>query len=176
MYINCNVLALLAAAAPDKAPFMADECLKAIPAIEGIDYTAKEYLNFVDHIQNAVERLNGESKSKHSVLIIQLEDKLCNSDIHFCYIIILMNKSLFIKFFNLLLNLRTRCIFIFVIGSEGIWNPHSVELALWTHYVASELKPELLSSIPEAPKKPISEQTKTDAHINGNVNQTKVII
>lgn len=50
----------MAAAAPDKAPFMADECLKAIPAIEGIDYTAKEYLNFVDHIQNTVERLNGE--------------------------------------------------------------------------------------------------------------------
>lgn len=55
-------LALLAAAAPDKAPFMADECLKAIPAIEGIDYTAKEYLNFVAHIQNTVERLNGECK------------------------------------------------------------------------------------------------------------------
>lgn len=52
--------ALLAAAAPDRAPFMADECLKAIPAIEGIDYTAKEYLNFVDHIQNTVERLNSE--------------------------------------------------------------------------------------------------------------------
>lgn len=55
-------LALLAAAAPEKAPFMADECLKAIPDIEGIDYTAKEYLNFVEHIQNAVERLNGECK------------------------------------------------------------------------------------------------------------------
>lgn len=41
---------------------MADECLKAIPAIEGIDYTAKEYLNFVAHIQNTVERLNGECK------------------------------------------------------------------------------------------------------------------
>jgi len=55
---------LLAAAAPDKAPFMADECLKAIPAIEGIDYTAKEYLNFVAHIQQTVERLNGECKYK----------------------------------------------------------------------------------------------------------------
>lgn len=43
--------------------------------------------------------------------------------------------------------------------------------------MASELKPELLSSVPEAPKKPISEQTNTDAHINGNVNQTtKVFI
>jgi len=48
---------------------------------------------------------------------------------------------------------------------------------LWTHYVASELKPELLSSVPEAIKKPVSEQTKTEAaHVNGNVNQTKVLI
>lgn len=28
------------------------------------------------------------------------------------------------------------------------WSPHRVELALWTHYVASELKPELLDGIP----------------------------
>ena len=55
--------ALLAAAAPDKAPFMADECLMAIPEIEGIDYTTKEYLNFVQHIQNTVDRLNKNSKS-----------------------------------------------------------------------------------------------------------------
>lgn len=54
--------ALLAAAAPDKAPFMADECLMAIPDIEGIDYTTKEYLNFVNHIQNTATRLNKESK------------------------------------------------------------------------------------------------------------------
>lgn len=61
-------------------------------------------------------------------------------------------------------------------GSENTWNPHSVELALWTHYVANEFKPELLNSVPEAPKKPISEQTNTDAHTNGNANQTKVFI
>nr|CAD7598386.1 unnamed protein product [Timema genevievae] len=48
--------ALLAAAAPDQAPFMADECLMAIPEIEGIDYTTKEYLKFVQHIHTAVER------------------------------------------------------------------------------------------------------------------------
>lgn len=51
---------MLAAAAPEKAPFMADECLMAIPEIEGIDYTTKEYLNFVQHIQQTVERLNSE--------------------------------------------------------------------------------------------------------------------
>ncbi|XP_047107288.1 uncharacterized protein LOC124776372 [Schistocerca piceifrons] len=85
--------ALLAAVAPDQAPFMADECLMAIPEIEGIDYTTKEYLNFVQHIQNAVERLNKES-------------------------------------------------------NNGTWNPHQVELALWTHYVVSEMKPELLDGMP----------------------------
>jgi len=65
----------------------------------------------------------------------------------------------------------------FVTGSENTWNPHSVELALWTHYVANEFKPELLSSVPEPIKKPIiSEQTNTEAHINGSANQTEVFI
>lgn len=52
--------ALLAAAVPDCAPFMADECLMAIPDIESIDYTTKEYLKFVQHIQSTVARLNSE--------------------------------------------------------------------------------------------------------------------
>lgn len=55
--------ALLAAAAPDLAPFMADECLMAIPDIESIDYTTKEYLKFVQHIQSTVARLNSEKDS-----------------------------------------------------------------------------------------------------------------
>ncbi|XP_026282296.1 uncharacterized protein LOC113209134 [Frankliniella occidentalis] len=101
--------ALLAAAAPDKAPFMADECLMAIPEIEGIDYTTKEYLNFVQHIQQTVERLNSEG------------------------------------------------------SPSTLWNPHNVELALWTHYVASELKPEMLDSIPSAVK------NGKVAHQNGDV-------
>lgn len=87
--------ALLAAACPESAPFMADECLMAIPEIEGIDYTTKEYLKFVNHIQTAVERLNKTSDN-----------------------------------------------------SKSCWSPHKVELAIWTHYIVSELKPELLSSIP----------------------------
>jgi hypothetical protein len=36
----------------------------------------------------------------------------------------------------------------FVSANNGTWSPHRVELALWTHYVASEMKPELLNSIP----------------------------
>ncbi|KAI4504282.1 hypothetical protein M0802_000753 [Mischocyttarus mexicanus] len=86
--------ALLAAASPECAPFMADECLMAIPEIEGIDYTTKEYLKFVQHIQTTVDRLNKQTSNGKS------------------------------------------------------WSPHRVELALWTHYVASELKPELLEGIP----------------------------
>jgi hypothetical protein len=56
------VSALCAAAAPEEAPFMADECLMAIPDFEGIDYTTKEYLNFVQHIRSVVERLNKEGE------------------------------------------------------------------------------------------------------------------
>lgn len=50
--------ALLAAADPENAPFMADECLRAIPDMDGIDYTAREYLNFVKHIKETCDRLN----------------------------------------------------------------------------------------------------------------------
>lgn len=56
--------ALLAAAVPDLAPFMADECLNAIPDFENIDYTAKEYLKFVELIQAKQERLNKEYEGK----------------------------------------------------------------------------------------------------------------
>ncbi|KAF2902100.1 hypothetical protein ILUMI_04088 [Ignelater luminosus] len=86
--------ALLAAASPESAPFMADECLMAIPEIEGIDYTTREYLKFVNHIQAVVDRLKSED-NKNTIA----------------------------------------------------WSPHKVELAIWTHYVVSKLKPDLLSHI-----------------------------
>jgi len=86
--------ALLAAACPDHAPFMADECLMAIPEIEGVDYTTKKYLKFANHIQKASERLN-KSKTDDAVT----------------------------------------------------WSPHKVELAIWTHFIICELKPELLSTV-----------------------------
>lgn len=93
--------ALLAAAAPDSAPFMADECLMAIPEIEGIDYTTKEYLNFVQHIQATVDRLNSEAAAA------------CNGE-----------------------------------ANTAPWSPHRVELALWAHYVANDLSPDLLDEMP----------------------------
>ncbi|XP_008544995.1 uncharacterized protein LOC130663007 [Microplitis mediator] len=104
--------ALLAAASPENAPFMADECLMAIPEIEGIDYTTKEYLNFVQHIQTTVERLNKQTSNGKT------------------------------------------------------WSPHRVELALWTHYIASEMKPELLDGIPG-----VTENGKTHSASNGDATE-----
>lgn len=43
--------AIITAAAPDRAAYMADECLAAVPEIEGIDYTLQEYLELLKHIQ-----------------------------------------------------------------------------------------------------------------------------
>jgi len=55
--------AVLAAAAPEIAPFMADECLMAIPDTESIEYTVKEYLKYVQNIRTVVDRLNAEGKN-----------------------------------------------------------------------------------------------------------------
>lgn len=56
--------AVLAAASPETVPFMAEECLMALPdSDDGIDYTTKEYLKFVEHIRKAAERLNSECKN-----------------------------------------------------------------------------------------------------------------
>lgn len=61
--------AVLAAASPDIAPFMADECVQAIPEMEGSDYTAKEYLNFVTHIRKVCDRLNKVSTRLTSICL-----------------------------------------------------------------------------------------------------------
>jgi hypothetical protein len=63
IFLSCVDAAILAAAAPEIAPFMADECLMAIPDIEGLDYTAKEYLKYVQHIRTVVDRLNAENQN-----------------------------------------------------------------------------------------------------------------
>ena len=54
--------AVLAAGAPHMAPFMADECLLAMPDVEGLDYTMREYMRFVDYVKACVERLNSQGK------------------------------------------------------------------------------------------------------------------
>jgi hypothetical protein len=54
---------ILTAADNEQCGFMADECLLAIPEIEGIDYTTKELLNFVERLKSAANRLNGSGGS-----------------------------------------------------------------------------------------------------------------
>lgn len=99
--------AVLAAGAPELAPFMADECLMALPDMEGIDYTMKEYMKLVEKTRECVERLNSQG---------------------------------------------------------GSWTPHKVELAVWTHYVARDIKPELLDGIPT----PSSSHQTSPNRLNGN--------
>ena len=48
------------------APFMADECLLALPEVDGLDYTMKEYNRLVEHINACVTRLNAIRKFKKS--------------------------------------------------------------------------------------------------------------
>lgn len=110
--------ALLAAACPETAPFMADECLMAIPEFESYDYTVKEYLKFVTYIQQTVDRLNKEVHGP------EVENN----------------------------------------GTAGEenggapaeppkpkkWTAHKVEMALWAHYVAADLQPDLLKGMPES--------------------------
>ncbi|CAB0013908.1 unnamed protein product [Nesidiocoris tenuis] len=122
--LRLSILTLLAAAAPEMAPFMADECLMAIPEIEGIDYTTKEYMNFVSHIQNAAQRLNKELEKAGN--------------------------------------------------ANGTWSPHQVELALWTHYVASEYQPELLDSIPNGTSPPHSNGNEEPHEENSNATSVDV--
>ena len=45
------------------APFMADECLLAMPDVDSVEYTMKEYMSFVEHIKACVERLNQQGES-----------------------------------------------------------------------------------------------------------------
>lgn len=103
--------AMLAAALPEKAPFMADECLMAVPDFESIDYTAKEYLKFVTHIQQAMDRLNKEVHGSET------ENNGAEE------------------------NGETK---------PKKWSAHTVELALWTHYLAADLQPELLKDMPDS--------------------------
>merc|ERR1712226_1519927 len=101
--------AVMAAGAPHAAPFMADECLLAMPEIDSLDYTMKEYMRYVDYVKVCVDRLNSQE-------------------------------------------------FPGITLGEEAWTPHKVELAVWTHFILRDLKPETLDNMPaaEAPKpKPI---------------------
>lgn len=72
--------AVLAAGAPHMAPFMADECLLAMPDVEGLDYTMREYMRFVDYVKACVERLNsqgGTTWTPHTVELAVWTHSIC---------------------------------------------------------------------------------------------------
>lgn len=49
--------AVLAAAYPDQAPFMADECMLSTPGVETMDYTIAEYLNYAMQLKKKCDYL-----------------------------------------------------------------------------------------------------------------------
>jgi len=72
--------AVLAAGAPHMAPFMADECLLAMPDVESLDYTMREYMRFVDYVKACVERLNsqgGTTWTPHTVELAVWTHAIC---------------------------------------------------------------------------------------------------
>ncbi|XP_058055788.1 uncharacterized protein LOC131207194 [Anopheles bellator] len=169
--------ALLAAAAPETAPFMADECLMAIPEIEGIDYTTREYMNFVKHIRTTTDRLNREchpveqegeedtanlttdhrsgtnagrkpsSAAGNGTSVDDCSDGGDDSN----------NSSTDGSSSGALrAKHKPDASGASLKPHEKKWSPHRVELALWTHYVASELQPELLENIPEESPGPVN--------------------
>ncbi|KFB38408.1 AGAP004286-PA-like protein [Anopheles sinensis] len=163
--------ALLAAAAPESAPFMADECLMAIPDIEGIDYTAKEYLKFVKHIQQTMERLNLEVESNGAAADLATEDSSASAPDDDADAAAADSNS------NGAADTTTApaateetpaeatTTTTSTTGSKASkgaeaaangtsepkakkWSAHSVELALWTYYVLFDQRPELLGGMP----------------------------
>ena len=50
--------ALLCAAAPDNAPFMADEAVMAVPGLGKLDYTLKHYLSYTEAVGAKAKELN----------------------------------------------------------------------------------------------------------------------
>ena len=60
------------------------------------------------------------------------------------------------------------------------WSPHRVELALWTHYVASELKPDLLNGIPGSMENgnshPSSNGEATEASDDSNEDSSTTVV
>ncbi|XP_049277687.1 uncharacterized protein LOC125761007 [Anopheles funestus] len=175
--------ALLAAAAPETAPFMADECLMAIPEIEGIDYTTREYMNFVQHIQTTTDRLNRECHPADSLSVQptgsnkasphkrtgngtvtkdgNMDDSgsSCSDDDSLSTAPAKKNKPDTSK-----PELQPH---------EKKWSPHKVELALWTHYVASELQPDILEHIPENGKSVTDAMSSNAVDLNKPASPTK---
>ena len=63
----------------------------------------------------------------------------------------------------------------------GSWNPHKVEMTVWTYYIARDLKPELLDDMPdsrgntyaaqETVKEVVEERVNGENGVNGEVSR-----
>ena len=60
---------------------------------------------------------------------------------------------------------------LFFFKGCGEWNPHRVEMALWTHFVVTELKKELLEGMPDSSATPSA--TATQPTENGGTESTE---
>lgn len=78
LQVSFYIAAILTAGNPDLCGFMADECLLAIPEIEGIDYTTKELINFVEQLKGAANRLNKEGKEVPDSNNVHPSTKVCS--------------------------------------------------------------------------------------------------
>ena len=58
-----DFIAVLCAAYPEHAPFMADECMLSTPGVEGTDYTIAEYITYSEQIKNICDKLNTSGES-----------------------------------------------------------------------------------------------------------------
>ncbi len=59
--------ALLCAAAPEEAPFMADEAVLSVPGLGKLDYTLRHYLAYTGALREKVSQLNELGKQPRSI-------------------------------------------------------------------------------------------------------------
>ena len=56
-YIIVIIIAILAAAYPEEAPFMSDEGMLSTPGVEATDSTIAEYVNYSEQLRNKTQQL-----------------------------------------------------------------------------------------------------------------------
>ena len=135
---------------------MADECLWAMPDVDSLDYTIKEYMSYIEHMKACSERINENGKLYK---LLQITIRVQWTKLHFVITFI-----------------------VIAISGASNWTPHRVELAVWTFYILHDLKPELLQELPSSKNSNsasdrVENQTNDDAKentVNTIINSTAV--
>lgn len=104
----------MCAAAPEVAPFMADEAVLSVPNLGKLDYTQKHYMAFASKIQ----------EKAREVSTLGMYVNAC-----------VAQKRVW---------LYSTFLFHFFSDGYRRWSAHDVELALWSFHFAKKLQPELL--------------------------------